>query len=274
MKPLYRVHRLIEHLSESLPWRPILERRYEREFAENRTANLFRGVFDSFAVAQESAPSSRPVGYDNSDAASMYMNRTEKIFPADYPIMFWLTKLLTHNQGRVLDLGGHIGVSYYAYRNYIRYPKGLRWTVHDVPAVMARGRELAREMDNTGQLDFCDTFEACNDADVVMALGSLQYLPDTLPERLTKLNRLPRNLLLNLVPIHMQHSYYTLQSIGTTFCPYRIFAKAAFIGAFETLGYTLVDCWENPEKSCVIPFHPEHSLDRYYGFLFSRPEHP
>jgi hypothetical protein len=32
----------------------------------------------------------------------------------------------------------------------------------------------------------------------------------------------------------------------------------------------MVDSWENPDKKCEIPFHPEHSLERYHGFYFRR----
>jgi putative methyltransferase (TIGR04325 family) len=272
VKPLYRLHRLLERLPEATPLRGMLERRYEREFAANRKANLFRGIFDSPEAAEASVPPERMAGYDNSDAAALYVDRIKRVSPSDYAVMFWLSKLLTPGQCRILDLGGHIGVSYYAYRNYLIYPRELRWTVHDVPAVMARGRELARENDRTGQLDFCERFEDCRNPDIVMAIGALQYLPDTLPERLATLDILPRHVLLNLVPLHMRESYYTLQSIGPAYCPYRIFARDEFIKGFEALGYTLVDWWENPEKNCVIPFHPERSLDRYFGFLFSRAE--
>jgi hypothetical protein len=30
----------------------------------------------------------------------------------------------------------------------------------------------------------------------------------------------------------------------------------------------MVDHWNNPDKSCPIPFYPEHSLDGYHGFYF------
>ena len=48
-------------------------------------------------------------------------------------------------------------------------------------------------------------------------------------------------------------------------------ASGESLRAWEALGYSLVDQWENPEKRCAIPFHAEHSLDRYYGFHFRRP---
>ncbi|HJW56724.1 MAG TPA: TIGR04325 family methyltransferase [Burkholderiaceae bacterium] len=269
VKPLFRLHRLLERLPEATPFRPLLERRYEKEFAENRSANLFRGIFSSFAEAQASIPVKRSAGYNNSTAASLYLDRAQRVFPSDYPVMFWLDKLIAPSRCRILDLGGHVGVSYYAYRNYLDYPEQLRWIVHDVPAVMERGKKIAKEKDNAKQLGFCDRFEDCGSPDILFSIGTLQYLPDTLPERLATLERLPQHLLLSLLPIHMSESFYTLQSIGPSYCPYRIFARDGFIQGFESLGYSLVDWWECPEKNCIIPFHPRRSLDRYFGFLFS-----
>lgn len=269
VKPLFRLHRLLERLPEFGPLRRVLEQRYEQEFTQNRSANLFRGIFSLFEAAQVSAPARRCIGYDNSSAASLYLDRTTRAFPSDYPVMFWLNKLMDLDRCHILDLGGHIGVSYYAYRNYLDYPEGLRWTVHDVPAVMAQGRKIAKESDKDGKLDFCDRVEDCSSPDILLSIGTLQYLPDTLPERLRTLERLPRHLLLSLLPIHMSESYFTLQSIGPAYCPYRIFARHDFVKSIEALGYSLIDWWESPEKNCVIPFHPKRSLDRYFGFLFS-----
>jgi putative methyltransferase (TIGR04325 family) len=273
MRLMHHVHRLIDRAIEAPPLRQLFHRIYDDEFAKNRWENLFRGVFDTFDAARESAPVTRPIGYDNQDAAEMYANRRKRIYAADYPMLFWLSILISKGQCKIVDLGGHIGVSYYAYSEYLRYPPHMRWTVLDVPAVVQHGRELSKEMDKAGLLDFTDQVGDADGADILIALGSLQYLPDTLPERLAKLSSAPQHLLLNLVPIHPQHTYFTLQSIGTAFCPYRIMDLRGFLKSFEALGYTLVDKWENPEKKCTIPFHPARSLDRYYGFFFTREKH-
>ena len=243
---------------------------YERRFAGNRDANLFRGVYASFDEAQSSAPTGLPLGYDNPASAGMYLDRTRRTYPTDYPVMFWLQKLFAGGAKRVFDLGGHIGVSYYAYRRYLDYPAGLEWRVHDVPAVMAQGRKHAAEKDREGRLGFADRFEEADGFDVLTAQGSLQYLPDTLAERLARLAAAPRHLILNLTPLHERESYFTLQSVGTAFCPYRIAAQGEFLKSFDALGYALVDSWENPDKKCEIPFHPERSLDRYHGVYFRR----
>ena len=200
----------------------------------------------------------------------MYLNRTRRVFPSDYPMLFWLNKCLVAGHTRVADLGGHIGVSYYSYAKYLDFPEALRWQVHDVPAVVQRGRQVAQERHCNGSLEFVDSFKECDGAEVLIASGSLQYLPESLPDLLAGLLSPPMHLLLNLVPLHASRSYVTLQSIGTAFCPYRIGSINAFVNQLELVGYTRVDQWENPEKSCVIPFYKTHSLDKYYGFYFVR----
>lgn len=270
MTLLARAHQGVDSIAEWPLIRNRVRREYDDVFAANKDANLFRGVFDTFEAAQASAPATRPLGYDNSAAAGMYVDRTRKTYPTDYPVMFWLQKLIAEGCSKFYDLGGHIGVSYYAYRRYLSYPAMLKWAVHDVPAVMEQGRRVSVEKDRDGYLSFSDHFQDAEGIDLLMAQGSLQYLPDTLPERLQKLAAPPRHIILNLTPLHDRLSYFTLQSIGAAFCPYRISAILDFTKSFEALGYKMVDHWNNPDKSCPIPFYPEHSIEGYHGFYFNR----
>jgi putative methyltransferase (TIGR04325 family) len=267
---LGKAHRALDRLADWPVLGGWLREKYDRVFETNRDDNLFRGVFATFAEAEASAPRSLPLGYDHPGPAAMYVERTRNTYPTDYPVLFWLQKLLRGDATRIFDLGGHTGVSYYAYRRYLEYPRTLLWQVQDVPAVVERGRSLAVEMDPGGQLSFTDRFADAEGADILAAQGSLQYLPETLAERLAILKSPPRHLILNLTPLHAKHSFFTLQSIGTAFCPYRVTARSEFQSAYEKLGYELADSWVNPEKRCHIPFHPEHSLDHYLGFYFRR----
>lgn len=270
MISLARAHRALDRITDLPVLRDVARRRYDRVFENNQNQNLFRGVFPTFEEAERSAPRTRPTGYDNDDAAAMYVERSRKIYPTDYPVMFWLQKLFADGSGNCFDLGGHIGVSYYAYRKYLHYPQSLRWAVHDVPAVMAQGRRWASDNDRDGNLTFSDDFAGASGADILMAQGSLQYLPDTLAARLQKLAVPPHHIILNLTPLHEMLSYFTLQSIGTAFCPYRITATFDFIESVKALGYSMVDHWINPDKRCMIQFYPEHSLEGYHGFYFRR----
>jgi putative methyltransferase (TIGR04325 family) len=252
-------------------WR---RRRFERQFATHVEGgyggNLYRGVYASFADAQASAPRSKPIGYDNPAAAGLYLERIRRVYPSDYPVMLWLEKLFRAGHKSVFDFGGHIGIGYYAYRKYLSYPEGLRWTVHDVPAVVKQGRELAQSMDTHRCLSFADSHAAADGHDVFFAAGSLQYLSITLADILGPLQRRPRHLVLNLLPLHPTASFFTLQSIGTSFCPYRIDQFGEFVKSITRLGYVQKDTWENPDKRCMIAFDPAHSIDRYYGFMFDK----
>jgi len=245
----------------------LFERRFAREVPET---NLYRGVFKTFAEAAASAPDTRPSGYDNPAAAELYRDRTRRVYPSDYAAMFWLGRLFEEGATSVFDIGGHIGIAYYAYQRYLKFPQNLRWRVLDVPAVNDSGRAWAVEHDPARRLDFTDKPADVDGYDIVFASGSLQYLDYTLADLLGQVARPPKHLLINLTPIHPAESFFTLQNMGATFCAYRVTSDRDFLGGLKARGYTLRDRWENLDRRCKIAYRPEHSLDRYFGFCFSR----
>ena len=113
---------------------------YERRFRRNRDENLFRGVYDSAQAATRSAPVAAPIGYDNDQSAGLYDYHLVRVFAHDYAAMFWMERSFAEGSSSVLDIGGHVGLKYYAFRKYLSYPKHLRWQVCDVPSVIARGK--------------------------------------------------------------------------------------------------------------------------------------
>jgi putative methyltransferase (TIGR04325 family) len=250
-------------------WR---EARYARQFFAHAslTKNMYRGVFSNFADAQSSVRHTRLLGYDNQPSADLYRERTRRVYINDYPVMLWLSKLFGTGSTSIFDLGGHIGIAYYAYQRYLRYPETIRWRVLDVPAVTTAGMAWAETHDALRRLTFTENGTDADGVDILFAAGSLQYLDYTLADLLGSLQQLPGHLLLNSVPIHTSASYFTVQNMGTACCPYRITAEREFVDGLKAMGYVMQDRWENPHRSCVIPFHPTHSLDRYFGFCFSR----
>ncbi|GAA0717930.1 methyltransferase, TIGR04325 family [Dokdonella soli] len=252
--------------------RHVLEALYERRFTHGAptTGNWYRGVFSSFAEVQASAPTTRPLGYDNQHAAALYRERARRVYISDYPVMLWLARLFESGNTSVFDIGGHIGIAYYAYQRYVRYPDAIRWRVLDVPAVIAAGAAWAHEHDVCRRLEFTERPADADGCDILFASGSLQYLDYTLADLLGSLAQPPRHLLVNLMPIHMNESFFTLQNMGAAYCPYRIMAEREFIDGLKALGYTQQDRWENPDRRCEIAYRPAHSLDRYFGFYFSR----
>ncbi len=247
--------------------KPLHRWQFQRPY---RHGNAYCGNFASHAEAKAQAPASLPSTYDVDAAGKLYRSRLKQIFASDYPLIHWLSRLFAQGSTTVFDLGGHIGVSYYAFAKYLDYPATLRWRVHDVPSVMAAGREWAAREDRRGALSFCESRAEADGCDVFLANGSLQYLDYTLAELLAGLSRPPANLLVSLTPMHPDRDYFTLQNLGIAICPYHVQSLPAFIAGIEGLGYTLVDHWESPERHVRVPFHDELAVDRYHGFHFRR----
>jgi putative methyltransferase (TIGR04325 family) len=235
----------------------------------NRNGNDYYGAFDSRAQALAAAPA-MPTTYDQPSAGNMYLDRHKRINCSDYPMVYWLSKLLTEDRHRLFDLGGHIGVSYYGFRNYITYPQSLQWHVHDVPAVVDAGRAWASQNDPDGMLNFADTPEAASGHDVLISCGALQYLEYTLPELLASLPNPPDHVLVNRTPMHPKRGYVTLQKIGIAVLPYRVMAKPEFVDAMGALGYEVMDHWMSKERHLEVPFEPECTIDHYSGYYFKR----
>jgi putative methyltransferase (TIGR04325 family) len=94
----------------------------------------------------------------------------------------------------------------------------------------------------------------------------VQYLPGTLGDLLAGWQRLPRRIVINTAAIHTQHEFFTVNSLGTAFCPYRVQTQASLIRGLTRLGYRLREARTHPVKVMHIPFHPEPSLDHYSGY--------
>lgn len=260
--------RLHELLDKALTVPGVLQlrmKRFDAAFSKGEYGGFCRGTYRTYGEAAEAAPPTLPLGYDNKNAAAMYRDRINRVWPSDYASMLWLEKIFRAGATKVLDLGGHVGVSYYAYQKYIAYPPELAWQVVDVPAVAAAGREIALERDTLRCLSFVDDFGAAADAELLFTSGCLQYLEQTLADMLAPLKRRPHWVLVNLLPLHDSHEYWTVQSIGQAMCPYRIQRKSTFLADLERLGYEVVDSWDNAEKRCEVAFSPENTVEGYFG---------
>ena len=259
---------MVHHAPILGPW---IERHYRRRFARQRIQhNAYYGVYPDYASAVQAAPTSLPTGYDHAETALQYAAWTNRVFAFDYPAMFWLNQLFAQGDQTVFDLGGSIGIKYYAYRGYVNYPQGLRWTVCDVPAVVAAGADWAATHDAHDQLSLTHERTHADDHDILFASGSLQYLDYPFCDLLAALPHPPRHILVTMLPLHRDRSFFTVQNMGTLYCAYRISARPEFVTQMHELGYTIRDQWNQPDRQCVIPFHPKYRVDGYHGFLFSR----
>jgi putative methyltransferase (TIGR04325 family) len=252
--------------------RQVLDLAYKRRFnLADGQIRLFRGIYPDFVGAARAVPKDRLEGYDNEQSADRVAHERRRICAFDYPIMFWLSKLLPQCK-LLFDWGGNVGISYFGYRGYLSYPKTLTWLICDVPAVTAFGETIASEEATPG-LQFTTTLDRIAGADVLLAAGALQFIEDPL-RQLRAARSLPQHILINKLPVYELPSSVTLHNMGSAFCPYHLLNRTEFLSRFEELGYRLVDEWKCPELSCEIPFFPRHSIAAYTGFYLTKQSSP
>lgn len=256
---------MLQKIKESILIKPMRKKLYEQKFKVLDNVHLFKGVFDSFEMAIQDIPPAQNTGYNNQESAQLYTERTLGIYSTDYPVLFWMEKLKSEIK-TVFDFGGHIGVSFYGYSKLLDYSPIKTWTVCDVPFVIEKGQKLARKK-NEKKLIFVTEFSACNGIDLFLANGSLQFLDWELHLKLKELKHLPKLIIINMTPLHLNKSTITLHNMGTSFCPYYIRDEVAFFTGLKEIGYEVLDQWINPEKSCNIPFEKDRSLNYYSGAI-------
>jgi putative methyltransferase (TIGR04325 family) len=242
----------------------------DRVHWRGRTLNGCRGLFRDFEEAAASVPRGRAIGYDNAEAASLYRQVLDRPRHEDYPALFWLDRAF-RNSRTVFEIGGHVGVAYYAFERFLSHPEGLEWTILDTKAVAEAGKQLARERGRHNLRFVTDFAEVKAGVDILFAAGSLQYLPGPLlPERVRAIAPAPRHILINNTPVTDRDGFVTLQDIALSYCPYRIHSRAELITPLLSMGYELVDSWQK-ERRLVVPGHPQRTLEHYSGFYLTRP---
>jgi putative methyltransferase (TIGR04325 family) len=246
--------------------RSALKARFEHNFVTAKGIGCLAGAYPDFAAAIAAAPPTMAVGYDVTAAGAMYRERMNRVLLKDYPALLWLSRLMPRTR-RLFDIGGHVGVMFYAYRRYLNFRDDLEWTVCDVPAVVREGAAMARE-NQEDHLVFTTRLDDAVDSDVILATGSLQYIERPFSELLASLPRAPEHVLINETPTHADREIITLQNIGVSICPYRIAKHGSILSSMAALGYELVDSWEDPVRRTGIPYVTEPNEIAYSGFYF------
>ncbi len=245
-----------------------LKARFARNFPTQRCVGCLAGDYASFAAAAASAPQSMPVGYDLAPAADLYPDRMVRVLLKDYPALLWLSRAMPTTT-RLFDIGGHVGLMYYSYRKYLTFRDDFAWTVCDVPSTVDAGIALARDRGES-RLRFTTKLDDAAGSDVILATGSLQYIERPISDLLSSLPMLPAHLLINETPTHASREIITLQNIGVAICPYRIARHGALVASITSLGYELVDSWEDPVRRTQIPYVTGPQEIAYSGFYFRR----
>jgi putative methyltransferase (TIGR04325 family) len=243
---------------------PVLRERYhDLEFARRRQS--FRGVYESFWDALENAPAGKPAGYEHEDDTANCPAVAEDLNPADYPVLHWLARILPGARS-VFDLGGNMGVAFYAYRKFLDFAPDLRWTVCEIESTVQAGRELAAQRGES-QLFFTEDRALGSGADIFFTAGALQYIEEPLSEILERLKALPRHVMVQRVPLQEGDRFVTLQNNGTWVAPYQISNEGEFIAGVTKLGYELVAQWPTWRR-LEVAHRPFDRSAAYKGMYF------
>ena len=252
---------------ETIPvLRILLEILYRKRFS-GIAWGTFHGVYQNFEEANRAAPQTKPLGFNNAAYGQEFEDRLSRALSFDYPVMFWLGRLIEPGT-KVFDYGGHRGTNFYAYSRYLKYPEGFKWVVCDLPEIVKAGEELARR-ENRNEISFTTSFSDASGAQILLAAGSLQYIEEpSFAASLAALPVRPYHLLLNKLPLYDGKQIVTLQNGGPAFHPQYVFNRKDFIDSVCSAGYELIDQWDVPSHPGRIPFHPEASFRSHTGLYF------
>lgn len=246
-------------LRNSLRQLPIVKQLNNAGVLKSFSASKFgryRGHFSSAEQARSTVPKSRCCSYNCDQLVSVGLESLSTIQTLDYPVIFFLQKLLMKNAlHSVTDFGGHIGVKFYAFREVVEFPADLKWQVVDVPAMLREGRR--RVPPELTSLVFRENVEETEPCDVLLCSGSLQYADVALDDLIGRLPAPPSHILLNKVPISSRQSgFYTLEHSGAAVLPYQVFTSAELDQTRARHGYALTSSWSIPERDfSVISSH-------------------
>jgi len=265
-----RLERLARRVSD-LPgvWhsrRALHERRVRRG-----TAWQFWGVFRTRDDALKAAHQlgHLPVGYDNPGVAQRGRETYESFHAFDYPALVWIARGLEQGGRHVVDLGGHLGAKFRAYRRVWNFPHDIRWTVCETSEVVKTSSELPQH-EHPAELSFTTDRNCLAEADILFASGVLQYLELPLTAILAGLPSLPRWLVLNKVPLSDGPEIWTVQQASGVLVPYHVMNRVAFVDGLKTLGYQVIDAWTVAEYAARIPFANGYGTTSNSGLALER----
>jgi len=229
------------------------------------------GIYPSFPEAMAAIPPRADIGYNQKKTQEVFGTYPiDRMRPADYPILLHLC-LLMQPGGRLVDLGGNIGMACYTAQKYYDLPSNFEWVLCDVPKVIETAKEVAiREGEKSRFLRYTTSLKHAGPCDIFFSSGTLQYIESQLPELLAQLPELPAHVLINRIPVWDREAIATLHDIGFCISAYHVFNRSTFVASMEAIGYRLLDTWPCPESTFSIRFRPHVRLDAYQGFYFSR----
>lgn len=254
-----------------LRWlRPFREWRASRAFfAQHDRGPRFFGCFATRQQAVAAIRAPKAAGYDHPEVTNLHFARMCEVAPWDAPVVAALrTRLATHRN--ILDLGGHLGTKFRAFRPLLPEIAHRQWTVWELPSMVTAGTQRAREELLDALAFTSDLSTVSADHDIVLASGILQYLEGCLADTIRDLEVLPRTLIVNKLAVTDRRPYFMLENLGHSAVPYHVRCESDVVAALEALGFAVVERWVVPELAHAVPLRPELGHSTSIGLVLER----
>ncbi|MBX3173891.1 MAG: methyltransferase, TIGR04325 family [Gemmatimonadaceae bacterium] len=249
--------------------RALREWRAGRAFFSQAEGPRFFGCFPTRQAALSAIRPPKAVGYDYPQVTELNFVRMCEVAPWDAPVIEALRQRLSTHRS-ILDLGGHLGTKFRAFRTALPDIDARRWTVWELPSMVVAGTKRAQEERLAALVFTSDLSTVSEDHDLVLASGLLQYLEGRLADVLRGLSALPRTLIINKLAVTDGNPYFMLENLGYSAVPYHVRRERDELDALGALGFRVVERWVIPELSHEVPFRPERGASASIGLVLER----
>jgi len=227
------------------------------------------GVFATFDDGWRAARQASGEAHEHPSIADLHIDLAKTLRPSDYAVLYWLLRL-TSKELNIFDFGGNVGNLYYSYLPYVQQLREVHWTVFDLPALVQRGRSIARER-SAANLRFTNSAREMPSNCILLVSGSFHYWEGSVQTFLEQFTKPPEHILLNRTPIHeTEATFVTVQCTDTCAFPCVVRNARDMMNEFSKQGYAAKDRWRALELSIENPLFPDFSVPYYSGFYFRR----
>ncbi|MDQ7979876.1 methyltransferase, TIGR04325 family [Paraburkholderia sp. SARCC-3016] len=237
-------------------------------------ATLFRsmlGYRSSFQTLNEAEMAVKPYakgGHENPTNFALHLELNRVARPSDYAAFYYLRDRVAGVR-KVFDLGGNVGNLYYCYKDYLKMPEDLIWSVYDLPETVSRGRILASTR-NAKNLQFTGDLGWAANADLFIASGSLHYFDKSLPHLLEGVGARPKYILINRAPLTEGPEFAVVQDAGHIRVACMLYNRSKLLADFARLGYGLLGEWQAAELCLPVLDRPSSTIRSYTGLWLER----
>ncbi len=241
---------------------------FSRMLGGTRYSPRFVGAYFSRHEADEALDKFGTSGFEDDGIAGHLFELMRERFVWDYPMLFWLSRLLP-DYPSVLDAGGHLGTKYIDFARLLDL-KSVEWTVFDLPGVIHAARVRQAQGELPPEISFEDRVDSISRIEILMASGLLQYLDMPFSDFVSSLREKPKFILLNKVAVRDGKGMYTIERFEHGRMLYQIRDRRDWEAEVAAMGYETLDCWTIPDLGHVIPTHPRLGRSESRGYVLRR----